>query len=297
MKLGRLFRIKKSRKYPIRRNERGLSLRARCFELFEQNKRPAAVGEELKMEETTVCRYFRDWKRLDPSFELQYTYVQSLFKKTAPDREKNIELFARACGIPKEQFETILSQPHGLRRFMTGKFYFPAHANADHKRSMAMELALLISDQLTKNGGKLEDVYFALKRYMQENMRYREEEDTDIREENTWMEIVHKVLGKEMENERNGRVKPDTFSQEEREAIMRLGVKAEMKKVEIAYWFRIGVLKAQGLTPEQAREKIYQDLLEKGDLKGAKALRVYQDIVHPLKADDHSPPSTPPQPS
>ena len=76
------------------------------------------------MKETTVFRYFRDWKRLGPNFEQQYAYVQSLFNKTAPDRDKNIELFARAWGIEKEQFETILSQPHGLRRFMTGKLSF-----------------------------------------------------------------------------------------------------------------------------------------------------------------------------
>src|SRR3972149_3760725 len=114
MKLKRLFHVEKSRKYPIKRDKEGLSLRARCFELFEQGKRPVAVAEELKMAETTVCRYFRDWKRLGPNFERKYAYVQSLFKKTASDRDNNIELFARAWGIEKEQLESILSQPHRL---------------------------------------------------------------------------------------------------------------------------------------------------------------------------------------
>ena len=63
---------------------------------------------------------------------------------------------------------------------------------------------------------------------------------------------------------------------------MRLGVEAEMKKVEIIYWFRIGALKAEGLTTEQAHEKIYQDLLEKNDLKGAGMIREFQNKVHPL---------------
>lgn len=286
MKLRRLFHVKKSRKYPIKRDEEGLSLRARCFELFEQGKRPVAVAEELKMKEATVFRYFRDWKQLGPNFELEYAYVRSLFRKTALDRDKNIELFARACGIEKEQLETNIAQPHGLRRLMTGKFYFPAHADADHIRHMALKLALMISDFLIKNGGNFGDFYFALKRYMQENKKYREEEDAEIREENKWMEFVHAVLAKDMENERQGRVKRDTLTEEERGIIIKWGLEAEMKKAEKSYWLRIGGLMAQGSTQEQAREEMYQDLLKKGDLKGAKLLREFQDKVHPMKTDD-----------
>ncbi len=53
---------------------------------------------------------------------------------------------------------------------------------------------------------------------------------------------------------------------------------------------------AEGLTTEEAREKVYQDLIEKGDLKGAKALRAFQDKVHPPKTNDQIPPLSPPQP-
>jgi hypothetical protein len=296
MKLRKLLHISKKRKYPIKRDGEGLSLRARCFELFEQGKRPVEVAEELRMEVSTTCRYFCDWKRVGPNFERKLTYIQSLFKKTTPDRDYNIELFAKTWGISKEQLETILSQSHGLRRLMTGKFYFPAHADIDHKRSVALELALLISDHLTKNGGKFVDVFYALKHYMQERKKYRQEEDSDIEEWNRWMGFVHKVLAADMENERKGQVKTDRLSEEEREAIIRLGVEAEMEKAEIWYWFRIGSLKAEGLTPEQAREKMYQDLLEKGDLKVAKMMREFQDKVHPLNAGDQAPPAISPQP-
>ena len=296
MKLKRLFRIKKSRKYPIKRNGNGLSLRSRCFEFFEQGKRPSVVAEELKMKETTVCRYFREWKRLGPDFKLRYAYVKSLVNTKAPDRDRNIELFARVWGIEKERLETILAQPHGLRRLMTGKFYLPVHADTDHKRQIALELALLISDHLTKHGGKFEDIYFALKRYIQEDMKYREEEELEIEDDNRVIELAHNVLAADMENDRKGRVKRDTFSEEERNAIMRWGIESEMNKVEIWYWFRIGTLKAEGLTKEQAREKVHQDLIEKGDLDGAKALRAFQDKVHPLKTNEHIPPLSSPQP-
>ena len=292
MKLRRLFRIKKSRKYPIKRDGEGLSLRTRCFERFEQGKRPGVVAEELNIKVPTACRYFQHWKKLGPNFERQYAYTKELFKKTAPDRDKNIELFARICGIQKEHFEAILSQPHGLRRFMTGKLYFPANADADHKRHKALELALLISDHLTKHGGKFEDVYFALKRDMQENMEYREEEDAEIKEDNKIMEYIHALLAVDIENERKGRVKPDTFSEEEINSILRLEIKSQMKELQTIYWIKIARLMVDGLTKEEAREKLYQDLIGKGDLKVAKSFREFQDKVDPLKTNDQIPPPT-----
>ena len=132
---------------------------------------------------------------------------------------------------------------------------------------------------------------------MQEVKNYREEEDADIEEDNKMMALFHQILAKDMENERKGRVKPDTFSEEERKAIIRLGVEQERKKLELAYWLRIGALIADGLTAEQAREKIYQDFLEKNDLKGAKLMREFQDKVHPLGKTDQVATPSPDQPS
>jgi hypothetical protein len=180
MKLKKLFHIRKSRKYPIKRDGRGLSLRARCFAQFDQGKRPAEAAQALKMNEATVFRYYRDWKRLGPDFAKQYSFVKGLLKKTAPDRERDIELFARMLGLPKEQFKDILSRPHGLRQFLTGKLYFPANADMDHKMHVSLELALLISDHVTKNGGKIEDVYLALDRWLPEAARHRRLDDAAI---------------------------------------------------------------------------------------------------------------------
>jgi hypothetical protein len=38
----------------------------------------------------------------------RYAFVKKLFRKDAPDREKNVEIFSRMLGIEKEEFETIL---------------------------------------------------------------------------------------------------------------------------------------------------------------------------------------------
>jgi hypothetical protein len=292
-----LFHIKKSRKYPIKRDNEGRSLRARCFELFEQGKRPAEVAEELKMNEATAFRYFRDWRRIGPNFDKYYDYIKNLFMKTVPDRDRNIELFTIFCGISKEEFEAILTRPHGLRRFLAGKFYFPVQANVDHKRCITLELAILMSDFLINEGGDFVDIYFTLKHYMHETKKYREEEDAAIEEENTFLEFVRKIIAKDMENERRGRVKPDILSKEERDIVVKWALDAEKKKTEILYWVRIAALMAEGLTLEQAREKMYQDLLKIGDIKEAKMLREFQDRVHPAKPDSNVPTTPPGQPS
>ena len=127
-------------------------------------------------------------------------------------------------------------------------------------------------------------------------MAVREEEDAAIKEANQTMALIHQIVAADMENERKGRIKPDKLSEEERNAIIKFGIETEIKKTETWYWFRIGVLMAGGLTQDQAREQMHQDLIDKGDLKKAKLLRVFQDKVHPLKTDGPVPPLSPPQP-
>ncbi len=295
MKIGSLFHIKRTRKYPIKRDEKGLTLRARCFALFDQGKRPVEVAVELKAKEAAVFRYFRDWKKLGPNFEKRYAFVKSLFRKDEPDREKNIELFSRMCRIPKEQFEAILSTPHGLRRFVAGNICLPITADADYKRHIALELTVLISDHLINKKGKFEDVYYALRRLMRENAALREQEAMNIEEENILMTIIHKVLAADIENERKGMVKPDKLTAEECEALIKSGIESERKKTEISYWLHIGSLMAVGFTKEQARERMYEDVVGKGNPEVAKAFRQFQDKVHPLKTDGMiEPPSSPP---
>ena len=114
------------------------------------------------------------------------------------------------------------------------------------------------------------------------------------------MVLIHKVLAVEMEHEREGKVKPDKLSEEERKPFIRLSIDKEIdeekKEAEIMYWFRIGSLMVEGLTMEQAREKMYQDLVNKGDLKKAEVMRQFQDKIHPLQSNNPSPPA-PPSPS
>jgi len=290
------FRRKKRRKYPIKVDERGKSARRRCFEMFVDKTPFSEIAQIVGVKIETVRRYHQQWKK-NPNFEQQHAYFKELLKRTAPDRERTIELCARACRITKEQTETILSQPHGLRRLMSGMFYFPGQADADHKRYVALELVLLISDYLIKRGGNFEDVYFAFQRWLQERQESREEEDADIKEENQNIAFMRRILEASAENDRQGRVKPEKLSAEERDAILRGGVESLKRGLEKTYWSRMAGLMAEGFTLDEAREKVYQDLLKRGDLERAKMMREYQDVVHPLKPGDQAPPPSPLQPS
>jgi hypothetical protein len=232
----------------------------------------------------TVRRYRLQWKK-DPNFERCYIYVRSLFGKVNPERDKNMEMFASTWGFSKEQFELILSQSHGLRRLMTRKIQSPANAEADNKRHLALNLALLVSDHLTKHGGKYEDVYYSFKRWMQENMKHREDEDIDIEEWNEDIKIFHGILASAAKQEREGRAKLDVLSEEERKIILQQEIKSKFRKLQTDYWKQIAGLIGEGLTEEQAREKIYQDLLTTNP-KAAKVMREFQDKVHPVQHDD-----------
>jgi len=223
------FGRKKRRKYPIKRDEKGKSARSRCFEMFEEQISLREIAERMGVQINTVEKYYQQWKK-NPKLEQQLAYFKELLKKTAPDRERTIELIAKICRIPKEQVETILHQPHGLRRILTGKFYFPAHADADHKRYVVLELASLISDHLVKNGGKFEDVSFAFQRWMKENKEYREEEDEDTKEENKNILFLRRILEAETENEQSGRVQPKRLSLAERDTIRKWGIQSVKKK-------------------------------------------------------------------
>ncbi len=299
MRLPRIFRGKKSRKFPVQYDDRGQSLRTRCFQLFSEGERPVEVAKELEMKEATAKRYFQQWKKLGPDFERMYIFTKGLFKRTAPDRDSNLSLFAKAYGIPKEELETLLSRPHGLRRLLTGKFYFSAHAGADHKLHIVLEVALFFSDYLTKNGGKIADVCYAFERWMKENQKFREAEDADIEDENKEIAFTRQVLEAAATVEQEGRLKRDKLTEEEKRDAIRYGLEAKIestiRNLEKQYLFRIGELKGEGLSEVQARDKIYNDLLDKGDVEGAKMMRGYQDKVHPLKADDQKPPLSPSQ--
>jgi hypothetical protein len=295
MKIFKGFGRKKGRKYPVKRDGNGKSARQRCFGMFKEKVPLQDIAKVVGVDISTVYKYYQQWKK-NPEFVHDLSYYKFILDKSAPDRERSIEVTAGLLGMTKEEVETILHQPYGLRRLLSGKMYFPVQADAAHKRYIALKLAVLISDHLLKKDGKLDDVYFAFRRWMKEYQGYREERDESITEENERILLLRKVMEADLENERRGRVKPERLSAEEIDVILKWGVQSAAKKAEIMYWVKIAEIMAEGMTIEQAREKIYQDLLDKGDIDGAKKVRDFQNKVHPSKKDNQQPPSTPKPP-
>jgi hypothetical protein len=301
MKFRRLFG-KKKRKYPIKRDERGRSLRQQCMELFNEGKRPVEVAEELKMEESTAQRYFRQWKQLGPNFETTYNYTKRLLTPGSPYRDQNLKDMASVCKVPVEELEAALSRPHGLRRLMTGKTTFPGHEDARKRLQRILGVAIFLDSHLAKYGMTFQDVRFAFEQLMKRSQRYREEDDADVEEDNLATELTRSILEREARMDQEDRPRREKLTDEEQMAVIKLSKQLEearkMRDLEMQYWRRIGELMAGGLTKEQAREKMYQDLIDKGDPEGAKEMREYQDKVHPLKADADNqvipPPLTPP---
>jgi hypothetical protein len=297
MDVLKVFKRTKRRKYPIIRDETGKSARQRCFEMFEEQVPFEEIAAATSAKLDTVYRCHRQWLK-NPGIETTIKYFKKLLNPLAPNRERQIELIAQVLGFSKEQVETTLRQPHGLRRLFSGKIYFPKQAEADHKCYIAMEIANLISDHLLKNGGKLEDVKYAFDRWMKENQINREEEDEDNKEENENIAFARKLIEADVEDEKQGRVKPDRLSDQERNRILKWGQQSALKDLEKKYWLRIAELMVEGKTVEQGREKIYQDLLDKGDIEGSKMMREYQDLIHPLKINNQPPtPLSPELPS
>ena len=87
------------------------------------------------------------------------------------------------------------------------------------------------------------------------------------------------------------------MSEEERNVVMRLEFRSQTKELQVLYWIRKAELIFNGLTQEEAREKMYQDLIIKGNLQNAKKMREFQDKYDPLKTNDPTPPSPTQPPS
>jgi len=71
------------------------------------------------------------------------------------------------------------------------------------------------------------------------------------------------------------------FSKEEQEAITRYEVQSQFRQLQTLYWTKIVRLSLEGLTEQQAREQMYQDIIDKGDEKKAEIFRQFQDKIHP----------------
>ena len=230
----------------------------------------------------TVYKYHQQWRKEPFNQEVQ-KMVREMLGKDAPNREKAIGLFARVYGVTAERIESILDEPHGLRRLAAGKVEVPSRYGNNRKRCITLELACLMADHLITKEGKFEDIGYAFEMWMRQNLTSRQQRET-VAKNNT--SLVRTVLAGLVEQEQLGNLSYG-LNQDERDAYLRLRMKIYLKDVENNYWDRIIWLIAGGCTLAQAREELYQALLKQGDVIRAKRFRAFQDRIHPpeLKED------------
>jgi hypothetical protein len=113
-------RGKKSRKYPIKRDEFGESARSRAFAAFDRGLRPAEVARTVDISLRTACRYFTDWKKLPKDLESRYQMAKALLKSDSGLSRDVITMVAVAMDMPEKEVEARLQEPWGLRQILTG---------------------------------------------------------------------------------------------------------------------------------------------------------------------------------
>ena len=281
MNLRKILGLKKGRRYPIQRDWSGKSLRQRCFEAFDEGKRPIQVVRELRVKESTIFTYFKQWKRFGPHIRKQIVFIKGLLAEGSPDRDRMMAFFAGTCGITIEEFQAILSLPHGLRRLLTRTLSLPVHKDIANKRVVALDAAMAIFDHIAIHGGSYEDVLYTVNHLMKQSQKHRQKIDSDIESLNRQLEVIAK-LEEAAAEERRRRPKPHPIAIRKAQVEINQIFAAKLAEAELSYWLRKMELVKEGLTPEQARQRLTELLTDGYDIDRAQKMKAFQDKIDPV---------------
>jgi len=112
----------KSRKYLVRLDEEGRSLRQQTFALFDQGLRPMQVCKQLQIKPKTCLRYWADWKKSPPNLAQRYRFLRKALKNDSGLREQTIESLADYYHISRDEVIRRLQKPHGLKQLLLNKW-------------------------------------------------------------------------------------------------------------------------------------------------------------------------------
>jgi len=143
---------KKSRKYPIQRDQFGRSGRRRAFVAFDKGKRPALVAREEDIKPRTAYRYFQDWKKLPKNYEMQYEAFKALKKRDIDFSQEIIKLLTEGLGMSEEEVIERLEKPWGLKQLIRGKWPNYARARRQSREESRLEAALWLVNYIERGG-------------------------------------------------------------------------------------------------------------------------------------------------
>lgn len=122
LRLSVLKLFKKSRKYPIHRDQFGRSGRRRAFDGFNKGLRPTQVAKEEQLKPRTVYRYFQDWKKQPENLEMQYQALRTLKKQGIDITEETVALLSEGLGMSEAEVRMRFQKPWGLKTLLMGKW-------------------------------------------------------------------------------------------------------------------------------------------------------------------------------
>lgn len=165
--------IKKSRKYPIQRDEFGRSLRHRAFATFDEGKRPAEVSRLLDAKRNTIQRYFADWGKLPRYFDFQYKIQRANIKNDRGFSDWFVNTLGEYLSMSREEVMGRLNKPWGVKRALMGKWPNFKRDRVDSRPEIRLQAALTLIHFAEKAGMTpqeiLEEIRGFLKRAMDKN--------------------------------------------------------------------------------------------------------------------------------
>jgi len=116
------FLIWKWRKYPIKRDERGRSLRQQAFELFDEGHRPAEIYKQQMVTASikTLLRYYEDWKKKGDHVSFRIT--KKVMKNNPDFTEQVVKSLSKQLKMPVEEVIKRMQKPWGLKQALRGEW-------------------------------------------------------------------------------------------------------------------------------------------------------------------------------
>jgi len=138
-------RLRRGRKYPIKRDDEGRSARHRAFDLFDKGLMPAQVAAQVGISARTARRYRADWRKRPTDYRFQYILMKQ-FLRHANVRHLFATEIAKRLHLPVRFVMRRLSQPWAAKQILTGEWVKWGGEEREKRRWARLQAADMILD-------------------------------------------------------------------------------------------------------------------------------------------------------
>ena len=161
-----LFSKKDKRKYPIRRDEYGRTVRRRCFDAFDKGNRPAEVARSVGISLKTACTYLYQWNKLPKHSEEKYQQMKDTLKAAPYLRERIIRILSEELDMPPSKVRAQIESPWGIKQLVNGKWRALIDDKYEKERQHRRKAADLIIKLHEDQGIPLADIIKGLEKLL-----------------------------------------------------------------------------------------------------------------------------------